>query len=80
MKQDKVENDVNFSHVMIAHDDKLDYCAVPPATGSWEKRRLVVPQSSSRNVTGLQFGCGPNGYKVKFLIRNVRAYRLANPR
>ena len=61
---------------MIARGDKLDYCAIPPATGSWEKRRLVVPQGSSRNITGLQFGCGPKGYKVKFLIRNVRAYRL----
>ena len=76
MEQDKIENDVAFSHLMIARDGKLDYCAIPPATGSWEKRRLVVPQGSSRNITGLQFGCGPKGYKVKFLIRNVRAYRL----
>lgn len=74
MKQDKIENDVAFSHLMIARGDKLDYCAIPPATGSWEKRRLIVPQGSSRNVTGLQFGCGPKGFAAKFWVRNVRVY------
>lgn len=75
MVQDKIENDVAFSHLMIAHGESLEYCEIAPSSNQWEKRRLVVPPMASREISGLQFGCGPKGHKVTFLLRNVRAYR-----
>lgn len=75
MKQDKVENDVNFSHVMIARKgEPLEYCNVMPAAGSWEKRRISVPEGRFDGIAALQFGCGPKGFAATFWIRNVRVY------
>ena len=75
MKQDKVENDVNFSHVMIVRKgEPLEYCNVMPAARSWEKRRISVPEGRFDGIAALQFGCGPKGFAATFWIRNVRVY------
>lgn len=74
MSQDKVENDVNFSHVMLVRPTgRLVYCEITSAGGGWERRRMVVPpEACAEPLVGLQFGCGPRGYAATFWLRDLK--------
>lgn len=79
--QDKVENDFNYTYVMLADKNirehgKAEYIDYPRPLTEWETR--CVPFHSVKmpldSVKMIRIGMNPKGKKLTFWIRNLRLY------